>query len=161
MTAALQTSSARKPNDATPFAARLRRLPSVAERTWGRFVSSGTRQRCQRVSTLSAPMLGLHVAPTEKSRRPAALTPADSADGFASSEASPAVRCQRCHLRAQEHQGFLPPPPSNFSPTPFRRNPLTPLTPSPPGRFPAAGIPVPAPASSRPDGVRPTHGRTQ
>jgi hypothetical protein len=121
-------------------------------------VSSGTCQRCQRVSTLSAPMAGLHVAPIEKSRRPAALTPADSADGFSNSEASPAVGCQRCHLRAQEHQGFLPPPPSNFPPTPFRRNPLTPLTPFPPGRFTAAKTRVLAPASSNPAGARPHMG---
>lgn len=121
-------------------------------------MSSGTRQRCQRASTLSAPMLGLHVAPTEKSRRPVALTPADSADGYTNSEASPAVRCQRCHLRAQEHQGFLPPPPSNFSPTSFRRNPLTPLTPPPPGRSTAVRAPVPALASVDLDWVRPAHG---
>jgi len=91
-----------------------------------------TRQRCQRVSTLSALLL-----PTLRPNIAGygcftTLTPADSADAL---KAAPAVGCQRCHLRARIHQGFLPPPPSIFPSSSIRRNPLTPLTPARRGHF--------------------------
>lgn len=88
-------------------------------------------QRCQRVSTLSA------LSPHRLRSRAAGgvgfatLTSADSADGKHASKPSPAVGVSAVSLARADTPRLFTPSSLYFPPSPFRRNPLTPLTPPP------------------------------
>lgn len=88
-------------------------------------------QRCQRVSTLSAPLgpdLQLHKA---GSVGVVTLTPADTADGKAASKPPPARGVSAVSLARAETPRLFTPSSLFLPPSPFSRNPLTPLTPPP------------------------------
>lgn len=98
-------------------------------------------QRCQRVSTLSAlspPKFRSHAASAEG---PTALTTADSADGKHASKPSPAVGVSAVSLARADTPRLFTPSSLYFPPCSFRRNPLTPLTPSPLAASPQARCP--------------------
>jgi hypothetical protein len=88
-------------------------------------------QRCQRVSTLSAllpPSLGSR---TTIGGGFAALTAADSADGNCALKPSPKVEVSAVSLARADTPRLFTPSSLYFPPSPFRWNPLTPLTPPP------------------------------
>jgi len=88
-------------------------------------------QRCQRVSTLSALLLPYSASHTAGGGGVAALTIADSADGNSASKLSPAVGVSAVSLARADTPRLFTPSSLCFPPSPFRRNPLTPLTPPP------------------------------
>lgn len=87
------------------------------------------RQRCQRVSTLSAVLLPGLRADTASRGCFAALTTADSADRTGASKPPPAVEVSAVSLARADTPRLFTPSSLYFPPSPFRRNPLTPLTP--------------------------------
>jgi hypothetical protein len=105
-------------------------------------MSNDARQRCQRVSAVSARLLpGMRRATTARAR-PDALTTADSGDGNEVLKPSPAAEVSAVSLARADTPRLFTPSYLYFLLSPFRRNPLTPLTPRPAGRF----TPVEAPA---------------
>jgi len=89
------------------------------------------RQRCQRVSTLSALSLPGRRPDKADSACLDALTTADSADRNDALKPSPVVGVSAVSLARADTPRLLTPSSLYFSLSPFRRNPLTPLTPPP------------------------------
>lgn len=117
------------------------------------------RQRCQRVSTLSAPLAsGLRPDTVDWARRDA-LTTADSADGKEALKAPPAAEVSAVSLARADTPRLFTPSYLYFPLSPFRRNPLTPLTPFLVGRFTPVEAPAPTSALIQVVGVRPQYGR--
>lgn len=88
------------------------------------------RQRCQRVSTLSALSLSHTPLYTARGASPGALTTADSADRNDALKHSPAARVSAVSLARADTPRLFTPSSLYYPPSLCRRNPLTPLTPS-------------------------------
>lgn len=117
------------------------------------------RQRCQRVSTLSAP-LAPDLRPDTLDRAGLdALTTADSADSKEALKPSPAAQVSAVSLARADTPRLFTPSYLYFPLSPFRRNPLTPLTPFPAGRSSAVEGPTPIFALIQVAAMRPQYGR--
>lgn len=119
------------------------------------------RQRCQRVSTLSAP-LAPDLRPDTLDRAGLdALTSADSADRKEALKPSPAAEVSAVSLARADTPRLFTPSYLYFPLSPFKRNPLTPLTPLRAGRTTPSEAPAPTFALIQVAGMRPHYGRHQ
>lgn len=119
------------------------------------------RQRCQRVSTLSAPLAPDLRPDTLDCAGLDALTTADSADRREALKPPPAAEVSAVSLARADTPRLFTPSYLYFPLSPFRRNPLTPLTPLRAGRSTPSEAAALALAFIHVEGMGPQYGRHQ